>query len=268
MRYTGIQPQYLPRLHYFARIFNSDIFMVRDDAQFLRKHKYPGDRVDKSYQAHTPIKQAHGIQLLSIPTVHAGFLPICQTQISYNNNWTADHLKAIQLAYSKAPNFLIYFEQIQYLLTKKYSDIAELNLATIYWGIVSVLNISKFAESILNIDNLNSILQKQKIFRLKQIKRASQSVALKKDKNLTANEKIIAACKELKVNEDYCGGTGVTAYVDKEYFQKNGIKITVQDWYCRTYPQLFPKVNFIKDLSIIDLLMNVSPREAARILQE
>ena len=84
MRYSGIQPQYFPRLHYFARILNADIFVSRDDAQFLRKHKYPDGKTDKSYQAHTPIKTPSGIYLLNVPTKHEGFIPIYKTAISYN----------------------------------------------------------------------------------------------------------------------------------------------------------------------------------------
>ena len=52
----------------------------------------------------------------------------------------------------------------------------------------------------------------------------------------------------------------------KDDGRKNGIKITVQDWHCPPYPQQFNKLGFIPDLSIIDLFMNVSPQNAAKIL--
>ena len=267
MRYTGIQPQYFPRLHYFARILNSDIFVVRDDAQFLRKHKYPGNRVDKSYQAHTPIKQAAGIQLLSIPTLHAGFVPIVETSISYDNNWNSDHLKAIELAYTKAPFFSRYFAQIKFILFKKYANLADFNLTSIYWGLLNLLIDAKFNPRNLTVDYLNKVLKNQKKFRLKSVELASKSRSLKQKKALSANEKIVALCREFGITEDYCGGTGVTAYVDKEYFKKNGIKITVQDWHCQDYPQLFSKIGFFPNLSIIDLLMNVDLPQATEILQ-
>jgi len=266
MRYTGIQPQYFPRLHYFARILNSDIFVIRDDAQFLRKHKYPGGRVDKSYQAHTSIKQAGGIQLLSIPTLHSGFVPIAKTSISYNNNWNADHLKAIELAYSRAPYFSSRFREIKDILLRKYDNLADFNLTTIFWGLLNIFTDGKIDYQNLNIDYLNRILPSQKKFRLKTIKKASQSRALKQKKDASPNEKIIALCREFGITEDYCGGTGVAAYVDKEYFRKNGIQITVQDWRCQKYPQLFSKIGFIPNLSVIDLLMNVDKKRATNIL--
>lgn len=267
MRYTGIQPQYFPRLHYFARILNSDIFVVRDDAQFLRKHKYPGNRIDKSYQAHSPIKQANGIQLLSIPTKHSGFTPLMETLISYDTNWTADHLKAIQLAYSKAPNYIKYIEDINNIFSATYKNLAEFNLTTIYWGILVLLTAKKIQKKELELNNVINVLKGQKLFRLKNIKRASLNIVLKQNTTMSANEKIVALCREFGITEDYCGGTGVAAYVDKEYFKKNGIKITVQDWHCQEYPQLFGKIGFIPNLSIIDLIMNVPVKTAVRILR-
>ncbi|MEK7165850.1 MAG: WbqC family protein, partial [Patescibacteria group bacterium] len=64
----------------------------------------------------------------------------------------------------------------------------------------------------------------------------------------------------------YCGGTAVAAYMDEELFQKNGISVTVQDWKCRDYRQNFARIPFLPNLSIIDLLMNVSYKEALGIL--
>ncbi len=141
MRYSGIQPQYFPRLHYFARILNADIFMIRDDAQFVRKHKYPNGRNDKSYQAHTPIKQSYGVQLLSIPMQHSEerFSPISDTKLHYDLPWAKDHLFALKIAYSKSKNFKIIFPKIEELLQITYDTLSDLNNATIYWGILTLL---------------------------------------------------------------------------------------------------------------------------------
>ncbi|KKU12081.1 MAG: hypothetical protein UX19_C0008G0011, partial [Candidatus Woesebacteria bacterium GW2011_GWA1_45_8] len=101
----------------------------------------------------------------------------------------------------------------------------------------------------------------------KEIKFASESKSLSAGNNLTANEKIIALCKEIGANEDYCGGTGAAAYMDDKIFAENGIKITVQDWKCNEYPQLFTKqVGFIPNLSIIDLLMNADIKRAQNVI--
>src|SRR3990170_1092002 len=115
MRYSGIQPQYFPRLHYIARILNADIYMIRDDVQHVRKHKYPDGRTDKSYQVHTPIKQSFGVDLLSVP-VKNKFALIVDTQITYDQDWVADHLKALPVVYGRASTFKKIFDDISLVL--------------------------------------------------------------------------------------------------------------------------------------------------------
>lgn len=265
-RYSGIQPQYFPRLHYFARILSTDIYVIRDDAQFVRKHKYPDGRVDKSYQAHSPIKQSFGRFLLSIPVHHEGFLPLTSTKIERSTNWVGDHLKTFKIAYSKAPFFSDIYPELEKILGTTYKSIADLNVATTLWGILKLLGEKKVTLGMLNIDEISQRLVKEKTIRLSQIKRASQSKSLK-NKALKTNEKIVALCKEYGANEDFCGGTGVSAYVDHSLFKKNGISIKVQDWKCKEYPQLFKKQHgFIANLSILDLLFNVSTPHARSVL--
>ena len=268
MRYTGIQPHYFPRLHYFARIVATDTFVIRDDVQFVRKHKYPDGKTGKSYQAHTPIKHALGIHLLMIPIQHNGKKPINKTEIQYSFEWIEDHLKTIENFYRRAPNFSKIFPEIQVILKEKYKTVAELNITTILWGLLKLAGLKKVSVDMLSIDFVLQKIKKQNIFRLQSIKKASESKSLEKFKNANPNEKIIALIKGVGANEDYCGGTGMAAYMDKNLFDKHGIKITVQDWKCKEYPQLYKKQQgFIPNLSIIDLLMNVSTRQAITIIK-
>lgn len=266
MRYSGIQPQYFPRLHYFARILASDVFMARDEVQFVIKHKYPGDRTDKSYQAHTPIKHSFGRYLLVVPTKHSGLPALRETKISYLNKWNQDHLKTIRFAYSKSLNFKKLHGEITALLGKKYENLAELNLSTIYWGILRLLDEDPLKMAKLSLEFVNKKLKSQKKFRLKEIKLASQTRAYRNFRSLGPNEKILLLCQEVGATEDYCGGVGIAAYVDHKIFEENGIKITVQDWKGREYRQLFSRHGFIPNLSIIDLLMNVPLDEAQDII--
>lgn len=267
MRHSGIQPQYFPRLHYFARILNADVFVTRDEVQFVRTHKYPDGRRDKSYQAHTPIKQSLGVQFLTVPTKHDGLHPLAKTQISYDHTWLKDHLNTIKNNYVNSTNFKEIYSEIEELLNSNYETLADLNIATILWGILLLLGEKNIKPELLTIDYVNGKLKKQKPFRLKEIKRASQLRSTEKNQDLSPNEKIVAILKEIGATEDYCGGTAVSAYVDQELFEKNGIKVTPQDWMCREYPQLFEKQQgFIPNLSIIDLLMNVSTKEAVKVI--
>ncbi|MDP2684517.1 MAG: WbqC family protein [bacterium] len=266
MRYSGIQPQYFPRLHYFARILAADIFMVRDEVQFVIKHKYPNGLVDKSYQVHTPIKHSFGRYLLVVPTKHSGQTAIMDTKISDQNNWNQDHIKTLLLAYSKSLNFKKLYGKIEVLLNNEYENLADLNLSTIYWGILYLIGEDPSEVNKLTLEFVNKKLKTQKKFRLKKIKLASQTKAYKKFNQLGPNEKILLLCQEIGATEDYCGGTGIAAYVDHNIFKDNGIKITVQDWKCREYLQRFSKHGFIPNLSIIDLLMNVPLGDAQNII--
>jgi len=266
LRYTGIQPQYFPRLHYFARILNTDIFVIRDDAQYVRKHKYPNGLTDKSYQAHSPIKQASGKQLLDIPIAHERFTPLYLTKIIYDQSLVKDHLKALRNAYAHGPFFQDIYPQIEKLLETNYVTLADLNIATIIWGILRLLEEKTITKDKLTLPVINKKLSGKTPFRLKKIARASESRALK-NTNLSTNEKIVALCKEFGATEDYCGGTGVAAYVEHELYKKNGINITVQDWKCKEYPQQFlRREGFMPNLSILDLLFNVSSEDARVIL--
>jgi hypothetical protein len=268
MRYTGLQPQYFPRLHYFARILNTNIFMIRDDVQFVKKHAYPDGKTGKSFQADTPIKQSTGMQFLSIPTKHEGFQSIKETKVSYNTDWTASHVKALQFAYAKAANFKSVFPQIENLLLQNFGTVAQLNIATVLWSILILMGEFSIPLETLTIAAVNAKLKQQKKFPLKEIKLGSKSKALV-DHSLGRNEKIISLMEEVGADEDYCGGTAMSAYMDLEEFKKHDIKVTIQEWKCSEYPQLFNKrQGFIEDLSIIDLFMNASPEERLEVIKK
>jgi len=265
VRYTGIQPQYFPRLHYFARILDTDIFVIRDDCQYVSNHKYPDGSRGKSFQSHTPIKHSQGWYLLHVPIAHQGFRKIVDTEVDPKASWVQDQLMTIKMAYGKTTHFPLVNQQISDLLRNQYPSLAELNIATICWGLLKILG-EPISKDILSLDYVNKRLAKSHPFRLKSIRRGSLLAALQNNK-LSANEKIIAACHEVGATEDYCGGTGLAAYLDINLLKKNGISITVQDWKCREYTQQFSKKHpFIPNLSIVDLLMNVPPKEVVKIL--
>jgi len=268
MRYSGIQPQYFPRLHYFARLLDTDVFVLRDDVQYVRKHKYPNGKNDKSYQADTPIKASHGRHLLSIPIRDEGYSKLTETHLSEDIDWASDHLMTIQYAYSHSPNFAHLFPEITSILTMKHESLPALTITTFTWGLLHLMDLKITDVSAqCTIEYLAEILMNQKTIRPKLVSRASQSHAVQKLKEPSADQKILALIKEAGADEDFCGGTAHAAYMDEALYKKHGIRIVVQDWTCQEYPQLFGHQHgFIPNLSIIDLLMNVTPEEARNIL--
>jgi hypothetical protein len=84
---------------------------------------------------------------------------------------------------------------------------------------------------------------------------------------MSPNEKILALIQEVGANVDYCGGTSVSAYLDESLFEKNHITVQVQNWTSIPYTQLYSnKLDFIPNLSILDLLFNVPIDRAREIL--
>jgi len=239
--------------------------MIRDDVQHVKKHKYPDGRTDKSYQVHAPIKQSFGKYLLSVP-VKNKFALISDTLVSYDNNWVSDHLKALQVAYGRAPNFHDIYRDIELILSQTHKTISDLNIVTICWAILKLLGEKDVTSTKLATPFVTEQLKKSS-YRLKDIRKASESAAIKTKNLENPNEKIMALCKEVGATEDYCGGTGHAAYMDESLYKKNGIGIIVQDWTCGEYQQLFTKEQgFIPNLSIIDLLMNEGIEKAREII--
>jgi len=180
MRYSGIQPQYFPRLHYFARILETDIYLIRDEVQYVKKHKYPDGRNDKSYQSHTPIKQTFGRFLMSVP-VKERFRPIAETELTGGLDWVRKHLKTLEISYGKAPNFSLVFPSLQAILATSFPNLASLNIATIVWALTYLIsgeNLNYWQDKDFN--KLDKLLNKQKIFRLKSVKRSSELKEIEK----------------------------------------------------------------------------------------
>lgn len=267
MRYTGIQPHYFPRLHYFARLLNTDIFVIRDEVQYVKKHKYPDGKNGPSYQSHTPIATSDGEYLLNVPT-KKGMCRIVETKVTYDHPWMESHLLTIHHQYKKSPFFDDIYPELNILLQKQYDNLADLNIATLVWALSYILEVKGIDIGSSDTAELTEALAHiSHPFRIKKILRGSHIPSLANTSTLSASEKILAVCKELGVTEDYCGGTAVAAYFDLELLRKNGIKVTVQNWECKPYPQSFRKrIGFLPNMSILDLLMNTSPKHALEIL--
>ncbi len=242
--------------------------MVRDEVQFVRAHLYPDGKRHKSYQAHTIIKLSSGVGRLAVSIRHGqGHVAMNKTLIDDEHDWAGLHLKQIRRSYSRARNFGKLFPQVKRLLTTKYQSIAELNLATMWWAIWWLLG-GKEVKKHVAAEEVNRLLAGNDKFRLKQVRLASESEAVNKNPDLRSSKTIVALCREVGASENYCGGTAAAAYLDFELFDKAGIAITLQDWKCREYEQLYAgKQGFVANLSIIDLLMNVDRKEAMSIMQ-
>lgn len=267
MRIAIYQPRYFPQLHYFNRMFSSDVFVLLESAQFTKSlvHITAGVKERQpSYQSTTPIKSSQGVFLLGIPIKHSGYASITKTEISYDEPWAAKHLVQLKLAYQKSPFFSKLFPQIQELLSAHYENLAVLNKKTIFWGIASLL---EYELPVLTMTEtqLQSCFKKMKT-RLKQII-SDPILNIPRPEGLQkGTEWTTEICKKLQATEYLHGETAQVGYMDLEYYTKHGITPVVQKWQGKKYSQQFVKQGFLPNLSILDLLFNVSPSEARSIL--
>jgi len=97
------QPQYLPWLGYFDKARQADVFILLDDVQFKKNE----------WQNRNRIRTAQGWQWLTVPVLHDFGAKINGIKINNKISWRANHQKAIELNYGKAPYFKEYFPYFQ-----------------------------------------------------------------------------------------------------------------------------------------------------------
>jgi hypothetical protein len=137
------QPNYIPWLGYFYKIFQSEIFVFLDDVQFSNEgmHNY------------TYIKTPKGSFRLKYPVLQSLGDKINEVRPKDDLNWKASHLRMIETNYHNAGYFNEVFDDFRELIQNEYSDIVSLNIAFIefYTGKLGIK--AKFIKaSDLNID--------------------------------------------------------------------------------------------------------------------
>jgi len=270
MRLSGYQPHYFPRLHYFARLLDSDIFEFSDYVQFVKKHKFTNpdgtSHRGKSYQADTPVKLGSGITYLTVPAAQHEMRAINKTMVAADG-WERKHLKTILLGYRSASQYEKLAPQLAMLLNGKHENLAELNIRTAIWALGVISGEIDQTKAVVTLEEVNDWLDQSKTFRLKKIVRISETSVLPSDDVRDATDWIIDMCHALGADEYYFGGTSAAAYMDFSRFKAAGIGLVQQNWVCQPYRQQFLRLGFVPNLSIIDLLMNETPRQAQAVLK-
>lgn len=216
---SGHQPQYLPYLGYFHKIFKCDIFMLVDHVQYKKKE----------WQNRNRIRTPTGWMLLSVPVLTRGkfYQSIKQVRINNNTRWKDKHWKAIRINYVKAPYFKKYIGFFDDLYSRE-------------WEHLSVLN-----ETIINFI-IAELGIKVKILKSSDYNFKGEKTSL-----------LIEICR--KTNCDtYLSGSGGKDYVNEEEFKIYNLRHMYDEYDCPHYHQQHMKneKDFVPNLSIIDLLFN------------
>jgi len=220
------QPEYLPWLGFFDRIYKADVFVILDDVQYQK-----GGFINRN-----KIKTSQGWQWFTVPVKERESLrQINRMEINNQTDWNKTHWNTLFFNYNKAPYFKEYNDFFKSVFEKKWELIAELDIYLI--------------ENILNMLGLK-----------KQIERSSLMEVSGK-----TTDRLINICKKLRA-DTYLSGPGGEKYIEMEKFKRENINIIFQDFVHPTYPQLFKKQGFLSHLSIIDLLFNCGPESLDIIL--
>lgn len=217
---TAHQPLFLPYLGHFAKIASSDVFVFLDTLSYSKLGFYSRNK----------IRTNDGWMWLVVPVLTHGHHndPLNQMKIDNSKNWRRKHLKAIELAYSKAPYFELYHDFFKETYSMEWEFLTELN--------------EHFIRYFLKILKIN----------VKFIK-SSSLPELEGEKSSL----LLDLCKKLNADVFIFGKTG-KKYAKTEDFKSSEIKVVFQEYKHPEYFQIHG--DFIPYMSIIDLLFNCGPK--------
>lgn len=211
---AGHQPNYLPWLGFFDKMFQCDVFIILDDVQYEKQ----------GFTNRNKVKTFQGIKWLTVPVKHVGH-PLAVNEVQISNasepDWAKRHWLTLKQNYCKAPfweKYAVFFEDIY---KKNWTKLFDLNMCLIR-GIMRFLNI-----------HTPLVLS------------SSLGVYAKK------SEGALARCKAVGADTLF-SGTGAKAYLNLEEFKREGIKVVFQDFQYPIYTQLHG--DFAPNLSVVDYL--------------
>lgn len=207
------QPDYIPWLGFFYKVAKSDIFVYLDDAQFSN---------EAAHNFNT-IKTSQGSLRLKIPVVYSFGEMINQVRTKDELGWKDKHLKTLQMNYSKAKFFKDVYPIFFDVLTQKYDNLAEINIA------------------------INSVFFEKFGIDCKIIRSSSLGINSKRE------DRVIDICCNLGATE-YLSGNGARIYQVEQHFADNGIALRYQDYIPIQYNQLWN--SFLPNMSFLDYVFN------------
>ena len=217
---TGHQPNYLPYLGFFHKIYHADLFVLVDNVQHVKRGPF-------GWVSRNRIKTVTGPQWLSVPVLVKGKFEqkIMETLINPELPWARKHWKSLLVNYGKAPHFSKYADFFEEMYMKRsWENFCDLSCHMILY-LMKALGIQK------------------------PVKKASEIGAEGK-----GDELILDMC--MKTGADaYLHGMHGKDYVDENKFVLRGIRSLSQEFEHPVYHQQFGG-EFVPNLSAIDLLFN------------
>lgn len=222
------QPHFLPWLGYLDRMIRADLFVLLDHVQFERAN----------FQNRTAIRFNGRSQLITVPVQQFSqkeriIDKLIDNPPTSDLRWWGSNLhETLRHAYRRAPFFDLYAPSIKAILDRRYTHLVDLNQAML-----------DFLREVLDI---RTPLVRSSDLVLEGMK----------------SEMILNMCQVLG-GDVYLAGMGASRhYLDRDAFERAGIRIVFQEFRHPLYSQC-GKEPFMKGLSAMDLLFNHGPQSAA-----
>lgn len=222
------QPGYFQPLHYYARVWNSDVFVLLGSAQLNRKVG----------QARAKIQSRDKDIVLTVPVKGGNRVLLKDAVPDYEQNWVSKHLKTIEMVYGRAKRFNNVFpviEKLLHLAEEKSLSLGVLGSSQVI-GIIQMLGWKGKAV----VENELSRFEDASDWMLDIVKKENGTVYV-------------------------CGQVAYDKYLDIEKFRESGVEVVAQDWQCPVYKQMSKE--FVPNCSILDGLMNCESGELVKVLE-
>lgn len=193
------QPDFLPYLGFFHRLVTTDVFIILDDVQFLRRGWHHRDK----------IKTPHGEQWLTLALQKGDYFQLISEVRLHpdQDRWVAENLNLIHANYQKAPYFAEYFPRIETIYRQGHQTMLALNLA--------------FLDFCLEVFDLTVKTEMSSTFGV----------------TTTKSERLLHLI-EATGGTHYITGTGSRSYLDEALFEQHGILVEWQQYDHPVYPQV------------------------------
>lgn len=114
---------YLPPIAYIAALAKQEEVLIETKETFPKQ----------TYRNRAVIMTAGGVRTLTVPVIRSNHSRTEEVLIDYKERWNVIHMRTLTAAYSAAPYFLYYKDDLESLLTTRYERLIDLNQALLDW---------------------------------------------------------------------------------------------------------------------------------------
>ena len=194
------QPNFIPYLGLFYKIYKSEKFIFVDDVQFTNQN---GVAQHRNY-----IKTSQGKLLIHVPVHRHATSLIKDVTIDYSKDWIRKMERTLYLNYGKAPYYQPVNEWFMSVLNRRYETLSELNMRIIR-------DVCGFFGYDVEFDITSNYQIEGK------------------------KEAMVVNMVEFFGGSVYYSGTGAASYLHEEAFLERGMQLVYSDYRPVDYPQLW-----------------------------